>query len=199
VRDLKAAADTFKEKSFAAKAIRKSDMPEIMSTPPEGLKPGFGRNVNTGRIFNGAREFGEKVAKPFMRGAALLGAVGNLAEYAEDQRRDRRSVNREDVSGGPDAEISASGSPTKRTLRIAQDNPEDVAKAKFEYNKRYGGKSAEKSEPKAEGKKSARKYSHDLSSTQKKTIRSQAMSDMKRRADAGDTFWANQLRLAEEE
>jgi len=201
MKDLKAAADTFKETSFAAKGIRKSDIAEVMSTPPEGLKPGLGRNVGTGRLFNAAREFGEKVAKPFMRRAAILGTLGDLAEYSEEQRRGRQSTRREDISGGPGAEISSSGSPIKVIPRIAQDNPDDVARAKFEYDKRFGTKKASTevdAKPNSTGSKK-RSYSHDISDKQKKTIRGQAMADMKRRADAGDTFWAEQLRRAEEE
>lgn len=204
--ELDEAMKPLKEKSFAAKGLRKSDAAEVMSKPPEGYAPGLGKDAKTGRMFNQAKRFASDVAKPFVRTAgratAGLGIIGELAEYDNEQKANRKSMRREDISGGPNAEISAKGSSINPRMQLPRDDSEDRKGALTAYAK---WKSSQESVTRSnaednEGRKSAPRkranYSHDISPEQKRTIRRQAIGDMHKKANAGDGFWKGQLEKA---
>lgn len=195
-----------KEKSFAAKGLRKTDVADVMSTPPEGYAPGTGKDMKTGRMFNQAKRFASDVAKPFVRNAGRamvgLGIIGELAEYDNEQKANRKSMRRDDISGGPDVNISAKGSSTNPRMQLQRDDSEDRKSATEAYAK-WKSSQAPVTRSNAEAgekqKRSLRKhanYSHDISPEQKRTISSQAISDMSKRANAGDGFWEGQLEKA---
>ena len=204
--ELNEALKPLKEKSFAAKGLRKSDVAEVMSTPPEGYAPGIGRDIRTGTIYNQARRFASDVAKPAMRTAgramAGLGIIGELAEYDNEQKANRKSVQREDVSGGPDANISSKGSSINPRMQIPRDDREDRKSAFEAYAKWKSSQNpvtrsnAEDSDVQKSAPRKHANYSNDISPKQKRTIREQAISDMRKRADAGDGFWKGQLEKA---
>lgn len=204
--ELNEALKPLKEKSLAAKGLRKSDVAEVMSTPPEGYAPGIGKDMKTGRMFNQAKRFASDVAKPFVRNAgramAGLGIIGELAEYDNEQKANRKSVQREDISGGPGANISAKGSSTNPRMQLPRDTSEDRKSASTAYAK---WKSSQEPVTRSnaaddEGRKSSQRkrvnYSHDISPAQERTIRGQAIGDMRKKADAGDDFWKGQLEKA---
>lgn len=204
--ELDDAMKPLKEKSFAAKGLRKTDLPEVMSTPPEGYAPGIGRDMKTGRMFNQARRFASDVAKPAMRtvGRAMagLGIIGELAEYDNEQKANRKSMQRRDISGGPDANISAKGSSVNPRMQIPRDDREDRKSAFDAYTKWKSSQNpvtrsnAEDSDVQKSAPRKSANYSHDISPKQKRTIREQAISDMRKRASAGDGFWKGQLEKA---
>ena len=204
--ELNDAMKPLKEKSFAAKGLRKSDVAEVMSTPPEGYAPGIGRDIKTGTMYNQSRRFVSDVAKPAMRTAgramAGLGIIGELAEYDNEQKANRKSVQREDVSGGPDANISSKGSSINPRMQIPRDDREDRKSASEAYTKWKSSQNpvtrsnAEDSDVQKSAPRKHANYSHDISPKQKRTIREQAISDMRKRADAGDGFWQGQLEKA---
>lgn len=204
--ELNEALKPLKEKSFAAKGLRSTDVSEVMSTPPEGYAPGIGRDIRTGTIYNQARRFTSDVAKPAMRTAgratAGLGIIGELAEYDNEQKANRKSTQREDISGGPNAEISAKGSSINPRMQFPRDDSEDRKSATEAYTKWKNSQepvtrsNAEDSVEKKSAPRKSANYSHDISPKQKRTIREQAISDMRARADAGDGFWKGQLEKA---
>lgn len=202
---------SFKEKSHAAKGLRKSDAAEVMSTPPEGYRAGTGKDSATGRMFNQVKKFADEVAKPARRYAgkvmAGLGAIGTVAEIHQDALDRKMAVKetkrRDDVSGGPDANISSKGSSInpKMELHMGSDK-ESLKSATSAYDKWKSSQTPVTRSNAAddEGRKSSQRkrvnYSHDISPAQERTIRGQAISDMRKKADAGDDFWKGQLEKA---
>lgn len=200
----------FKEKSHAAKGLRKSDTAEVMSTPPEGYRAGTGRDSATGRMFNQVKKFADDVAKPARRYAgkvmAGLGAIGTVAEIHQDALDRKMAVKetkrRDDVSGGPDANISSKGSSINPKMELPKSSDKENLKSatsaydKWKSNQKTATQESAPAPIRSGNSKKSKGYSHDITDSQKKTIRNQAIDDMRKRASKGDSFWKGQLEKA---
>jgi hypothetical protein len=161
-------------------------------------------------MFNHVRRFADEVAKPARRYAgrmlAGLGAIGTVAEIHEEALARKRAVKetrrRDDVSGGPEANISSKGSSVMPKMELPKsDSAENLKSATRAYDKWKSDQKpvTQESKPaatKPSVSKKRKSYSHDITDAQKKTIRNQAIEDMRRMASNGDSFWQGQLEKA---